>query len=177
MISYSSFGSPVGQVFVAAGPRGVCSIAIGAERPHPEILHKLHPQHKPVRDDTALAPTVDTLLRYLNGEDVCLEAIAVDVSAGTPFQQTVWSELRRVPRGSVLSYNELAARVGRPLAARAVGNAMARNPVPLLVPCHRVIRADGSLGGFGCGVDVKKYLLRLEGIIPGETHAEVHHGR
>jgi methylated-DNA-[protein]-cysteine S-methyltransferase len=81
--------------------------------------------------------------------------------SGTPFQQAVWKALSRVPYGRVLSYGELAALVGRPRAARAVGSAMRRNQLPLLVPCHRVVAGRG-LGGFGCGLEWKKKLLELE---------------
>ncbi|MBN2329046.1 MAG: methylated-DNA--[protein]-cysteine S-methyltransferase [Candidatus Omnitrophica bacterium] len=82
---------------------------------------------------------------------------------GTPFQIHVWKTLCRVPYGKTLSYGELAARSGRPKAARAVGMIMGRNRIPIIVPCHRILAADGSLGGFGCGLDVKKKLLQVEG--------------
>ncbi len=82
---------------------------------------------------------------------------------GTPFQLGVWEELVRIPYGEVISYGELAARLGRPRAARAVGNAVGANPIPILIPCHRVIRATGELGGFGPGIGWKRRLLELEG--------------
>ena len=83
-------------------------------------------------------------------------------AAGTPFEQAVWEELRRIPYGETTSYGELAARVGEPTAARAVGRANGRNPLPIIVPCHRVIGADGSLTGFGGGLECKRALLDLE---------------
>ena len=85
--------------------------------------------------------------------------------AGTPFQLAVWGELRKVPYGRVVSYGELASRIGRPRAARAVGGAVGANPVPILIPCHRVVRGDGGLGGFGPGPEWKRRLLELEGAI------------
>jgi methylated-DNA-[protein]-cysteine S-methyltransferase len=82
---------------------------------------------------------------------------------GTPFQRRVWDELARIPRGTTVTYGELAARAGRPGAARAVGAAVARNPISVVVPCHRVIGADGTLTGYAGGVGRKSYLLALEG--------------
>jgi O-6-methylguanine DNA methyltransferase len=82
---------------------------------------------------------------------------------GTPFQRSVWDELTRIPFGETISYRQLAGRIGRPTAVRAVGAANGANPVCLVVPCHRVIGADGSLTGFGGGIDVKRSLLKLEG--------------
>ena len=86
---------------------------------------------------------------------------------GTPFQERVWAALRGIPRGETISYGELAARVGRPGAARAVGAANARNPVCLIVPCHRVIAADGRLHGYAFGEATKRWLLELEGVPAG----------
>lgn len=82
---------------------------------------------------------------------------------GTPFQRDVWSALRAIPYGETISYAELAARLGKPRAVRAVGSANGANPVPIVVPCHRVIGSDGSLTGFGGGLDLKRRLLALEG--------------
>lgn len=85
--------------------------------------------------------------------------------SGTDFQRSVWKELLRVPYGTTITYRELARRVGRPKAVRAVGQANGRNPIPIVVPCHRVIGADGKLTGFGGGLDVKRRLLDLEGAV------------
>jgi O-6-methylguanine DNA methyltransferase len=157
MKKYSSFKTPVGTVYVAATERGVCAVAL--RRTEAEFAEK----HKgAIRDDAALAGIVAPLRRCMAGENVSLESINVDMSDATEFQRAAWNELRAVPRGSVVSYRELAARIGRPRAARAVGNAMRRNPALLVIPCHRVVRSDGSLGGFACGTDIKRYLLSLE---------------
>ena len=88
---------------------------------------------------------------------------------GTDFQMTVWRALRTIPYGETTSYGALAAHIGNPKAMRAVGLANGRNPIPVIVPCHRVIGADGSLTGFGGGLPTKKYLLDLEGALPSET--------
>jgi methylated-DNA-[protein]-cysteine S-methyltransferase len=101
---------------------------------------------------------------------------------GTPFQRTVWSELARIPYGAAISYAQLAQRIGKPAAMRAVGAANGRNPLPIVVPCHRVIGADGSLTGFGGGLPTKAFLLRLEGVLAPDLLAVPHvravgHGR
>ncbi len=84
--------------------------------------------------------------------------------AGTRFEEDVWHAVHAIPFGDTFSYSEIAATVGRPRAARAVGNAVGANPLPLFVPCHRVLAMNGRLGGFGCGLDWKRFLLRLEGV-------------
>lgn len=92
-------------------------------------------------------------------------SIPVAFRGGTPFQRRVWEELRAIPRGSTVTYGELAARLGMPGAARAVGSAVARNPVSIVVPCHRVVGADGWLTGYAGGVERKRALLAMEGAI------------
>lgn len=92
----------------------------------------------------------------------------------TPFQRRVWRELQRIPYGEVRSYGDVARSLGQPGASRAVGTACGRNPIPLFIPCHRVIGSGGALGGFSCGLDVKRRLLRLEGaIVKGLREPEV----
>lgn len=100
--------------------------------------------------------------RYVAGDLEALAGVAVE-AVGTPFQQRVWTALRDIPVGATCSYGELAARVGSPGAVRAVGTANGANPAWLVVPCHRVVRGDGSLGGYGGGVDRKAWLLAHEG--------------
>jgi len=112
-------------------------------------------------EDGATA-TAEAVGRYLAGDVAALDGIEVE-AVGTPFQQRVWEALRTIPAGTTWSYRDLAAAVGAPGAVRAVGTANGANPVWLAVPCHRVVRSDGSLGGYGGGVDRKAWLLALEG--------------
>jgi len=113
------------------------------------------------REDAAcLSDLIDDLRRYFSGQPVDFR-ISLDLDQGTPFQRQVWQTTRRIPRGSTRSYGWLASQTGRPRAARAVGQAMARNPVPIVVPCHRVVGGHG-LGGFSGGLDIKRRLLALE---------------
>jgi methylated-DNA-[protein]-cysteine S-methyltransferase len=101
---------------------------------------------------------------YFQGDLQALERIPVD-PGGTPFQQEVWSALQRIAVGRTLSYTELAQRVGRPTASRAVATANAQNPIAVVIPCHRVIHAGGSISGYGGGVERKRWLLRHEGAL------------
>jgi methylated-DNA-[protein]-cysteine S-methyltransferase len=112
------------------------------------------------RDDATLPALQEQLTAYLAGQ---LQVFEVDLApVGTPFQAAVWAALRRVPYGTTTTYGALAAAVGRPSAVRAVGAANGRNPVCLVVPCHRVVGADGSLTGYAGGLDRKRFLLDLE---------------
>jgi methylated-DNA-[protein]-cysteine S-methyltransferase len=103
------------------------------------------------------------LERYLNGERIGFK-VPFDLGPQPPFIGQALKQCSKIPYGSSRSYAELAEITGNPRAARAVGQAMARNPIPVVVPCHRVLTSDGHLGGFGCGLDWKRFLLKLEGI-------------
>lgn len=144
--------TPLGLMEIEAAASGVTRVRIGA-RSRP----------REVGDGGALAlaqKTANEIARYLAGE---VTQFTVPVSAdGTAFQKAVWSELLKIPYGKRRTYGELAAKLGRPRAARAVGAACGANPVPILVPCHRVVGAEGALGGFGAGTTVKQRLLDLE---------------
>jgi len=102
-----------------------------------------------------------SLRAYLEGDVTAIDDVAVDV-AGTPFQMKVWNALRTIPAGETISYKELARRAGAPEAVRAAGNANGKNPVSVVIPCHRVIHADGSIGGYGGGLPRKRWLLEHE---------------
>jgi len=100
---------------------------------------------------------------YLAGEDIDLNAYPVSLRSGSAFAQAVLRAVREIPRGHVTTYSALAATIGRPQSARAVGNVLSKNPIPLFIACHRVVRKS-SIGGFSCGVDLKQRLLQLEGV-------------
>jgi methylated-DNA-[protein]-cysteine S-methyltransferase len=107
---------------------------------------------------------VAALQAYFGGDLEALDAVEVRFDRGTPFQQAVWRVLQGIPVGETISYAELAHRVGRPTGFRAVGAANGQNPVAVVVPCHRVMASDGSLGGYGGGLDRKRWLLAHEGV-------------
>ncbi len=148
----------LGAVRVTVSPQGICSIALGDD---PDVLAAGSP-----------LPRADgSLAGVLSAVQHCIEApgeptdLVLDL-VGTPFQIRVWEALRSVPAGSTVSYGELAGRVGQPGAARAVARACASNPCAIVVPCHRVTCADGSLGGYRWGIARKAELIRREGVRP-----------
>ena len=126
-----------------------------------EILSRWYPDDTPHSEGTSATRVV--LQRYFDGDLRVLDSVTVELN-GTPFQQRVWNALRSIPAGSTWSYTELARRVGAQAAVRAVGAANGANPVALVVPCHRVIGANGTLVGYGGGLPRKRWLLAHEGV-------------
>jgi len=120
----------------------------------------------PGRATSASSPVVRAVTAYLAGDLAALDRLAV-AQAGGPFRQRAWDELRRVRPGAPVSYAELARRAGAPAAVRAAGSACARNAIALVVPCHRVLRSDGTLGGYAYGTHVKSWLLEHERAVLG----------
>ena len=120
------------------------------------------PEHVVQENAQPLVPAITALEHYFSGETKALRH-GLDLQ-GTPFQLMVWSALRKIPLGKVATYGEIASAIGRPRAARAVGQACGNNNVVLFVPCHRVVAAQGKLGGFGSGLKLKEALLRHEGL-------------
>lgn len=161
-IAFTTSASPLGPLVVATTARGICWIALGDGAATLEAgLRREFPAAAIGRDDATLAPIVEEVLRRIDGALPAAE-LAVDVR-GTAFQLRVWQELRRIPRGETRSYGEVARAVGAPGGARAVGQACGSNPVAIVVPCHRVVTANGGLGGYAWGVGVKDHLLTQEG--------------
>lgn len=115
------------------------------------------------RSETKIRPFAKQLRDYLAGKRTTFD-VKMDLSFVTPFRRAVLEECSRIPRGKTTTYAELARRVGRPNAYRAVGHTMATNPIPIVIPCHRVVASSGSLQGFGGGLDMKLKLLTLEGV-------------
>lgn len=158
----------LGQMLVAATARGVCNVALGdSQAPLFAELRARFPRARAVEPgaDAALAALAANVSEYIDGARA-LSTIPLDLMGGSTFQQAVWRELCRIPRGSTLTYAEVARRIGAPRAVRAVGTACGRNPVAVVVPCHRVVRGDGSFGGYRWGLARKKQLLAREGALP-----------
>jgi methylated-DNA-[protein]-cysteine S-methyltransferase len=156
--THVTIGSPIGPLtIVAAGPR-LAGLYMDAQRHSPGVAAFGTPGDPA---DAPFAAAAVQLAAYFAGEltsfDLDLEPI------GTPFQLRVWTALRDIPYGQTISYGALAVGLGAPLASRAVGLANGRNPISIVVPCHRVIGTDGSLTGYGGGLDRKRFLLDLEG--------------
>jgi len=160
-IRYTIVDSPFGRMLVAVTARGICALSMHHSDAFQEAeLRRDFRAAKVSRDDAAARPAAEAVLRYLGGETPRCEA-ALEVS-GTPFQLSVWRELCAIPEGATRSYGEIAARIGRPSAARAVGHANGLNPVSILIPCHRAIGANGKLTGYRWGLETKKKLLAFE---------------
>lgn len=166
------FESPLGWIGFAGTLRGMIALTFGHESAGEAetALVRLIPAGAAREMSTKdgdfdwLLPARELLLAYAAGEPVDLGKIPVDLPRATPFQQRVRDCLRQLPRGETISYQQLASRAGQPNAARAVGNIMAKNPLPLVIPCHRVLGSGGRLGGFSApqGLAMKKRLLRME---------------
>jgi AraC family transcriptional regulator of adaptative response/methylated-DNA-[protein]-cysteine methyltransferase len=160
-IRWTHFESPLGKMLIAATSKGICRLTFDDSE---QSLMRLFPNATITRDDGGLKELVEGALAAIQ-RPLAMPDLPIDV-AGTAFQEAVWRELRKIPPGETRSYAEIAAAVGRPKAVRAVGSANGDNHVCVLIPCHRVIRSDGSLGGYGGGIERKKKLLALEGASP-----------
>jgi methylated-DNA-[protein]-cysteine S-methyltransferase len=162
---YTTLQTPIGPLVVVQGEQGVLRIAFEGE-PLDHTLARVATGVGPriVQSDRELATTRDALSRYLEGDDDRLD-LPVDLSlVGGPFRRAVLETLHReVHRGEVVTYGALARQAGNPRAVRAVGSACATNPIPIVVPCHRVLPASGRLGAYGGGPERKRVLLALEG--------------
>ncbi|MQA99707.1 MAG: methylated-DNA--[protein]-cysteine S-methyltransferase [Actinobacteria bacterium] len=156
-VTYCLAGTALGDLFVASTEQGVCTVDF-----EPNSLNWIdHLAGSTIRkNQQAVKPIVDEIQSYLAGE---LQTFTcdVDLTFATAYAQRVLHELRKVPFGEVTSYGQLARRIGS--SPRAVGGAVGRNPIPIIVPCHRVLAGDGSLGGFSGGLDRKRALLAIEG--------------
>ncbi|HXP30263.1 MAG TPA: bifunctional DNA-binding transcriptional regulator/O6-methylguanine-DNA methyltransferase Ada [Stellaceae bacterium] len=160
-IRYAISASPLGRLLVAATERGLCAVMLGEDDQRlAAALAKEFSAASIRREDKELGGSVKAIVAHLEGRLPALD-LPLDLRASA-FQWRVWRELMRIPYGTTATYHTIAERIGKPNAARAVGHACARNPVALAIPCHRVLRADGSLGGYRWGVARKAKLLAQE---------------
>lgn len=160
-IRYTVAGCPLGRLLVAATEKGVCAVRLGDSDAALEAnLMSEYPAAEVHRDDEVLNKWVEQLLSHIDGQRPHLD-LPLDVQA-TAFQWSVWEKLKAIPYGSTRSYSDIARAMGRPTATRAVARACAANPVALVIPCHRVVRADRSLGGYRWGLERKRALLERE---------------
>lgn len=153
----SVFDSPLGSILLAASSAGLQGVwFVHGQRHMPDSSSWPVAQHNAILQQAEVA-----LRRYFAGEPVVFD-LPLDLDSGTAFQQAVWQALLQIPRGTTTSYGAISARLGKPSATRAVGAAVGRNPLSIIVPCHRVLGADGSLTGYAGGLERKVALLRLE---------------
>ncbi len=191
-IVYTQMDSPVGAMWIASSSAGICTIGIGAGQPERFLAwlsryigaelavawdsvvgHRpvgadapagrpTPPHGGPRRHTEALDNALTQLREYFSGSRRAFD-LPLDVH-GTAFQRTVWDKIARIPYGATTTYGKIAQGIGKPKSARAVGAANGANPLPIIIPCHRVIGANGSLTGYGGGLEMKAALLRLEGV-------------
>ncbi len=162
-ITYTTTDSCLGQLFVASSPKGLCMVSIGES--DADLVRKAHdrfPDESFTRNNLAMKSLAADVKGRIEGKGLDRK-IPLDLR-GTPFQMDVWKEMLRINAGCTRSYGDVAKRVGRPKAFRAVAQACGANPVAVVVPCHRVIAARGALGGYGLGLDRKISLLAAEGV-------------
>jgi len=165
-IYYSSFNSKIGTIHVASTKSGVCKISIPAQTKKEFLawLQKAFHGAELVESSTKNRQIIDELNRYFDRRLVKFHSKLDPV--GTEFQRRVWCELKRIRYGNMISYKQLAKRVGMQRGYQAVGKANSANPLPIVVPCHRVIGSNAKLVGYAAGLKTKEFLLRLEGALP-----------
>ncbi len=151
--------APIGLVWTALEGGEVVALAIGGSEM--SIRGSLCPEPIWIKSDKEVAHLKHSLGKMLFGEKV--NSPKYKITRGTIFQRKVWSEIAKIPFGKTISYSELARHCKRPKSVRAVANACGANPLPIIIPCHRVVKKGGDIGGFSCGVHIKKRLLSLEG--------------
>ncbi len=166
-IYYTEMNSPIGALTVASTDIGVCLIQFGPVKETCSIIQtwtKKHFMNAELKaDEERLQPVVEQLEEYFLGHRSTFD-LDLDL-VGTKFQCLVWKRIKEIPYGETRSYKQIATEIGAPKAVRAIGGANNQNPVPIIVPCHRVIGSNGSMVGYGGGLDKKEYLLKMEGAI------------
>ncbi|MFC4098577.1 methylated-DNA--[protein]-cysteine S-methyltransferase [Paenibacillus xanthanilyticus] len=165
-IYYAEVGSPIGPLLLAATDEGLCRIDFGGYEEHEQELAAWTKRYRPGAEwmhaprHPVVSAAAEQLAEYFAGGRQLFD-LPLDLW-GTPFQRKVWQALTEVPFGAVCSYKHIAEAIGQPKAVRAVGGANNRNPIPVIVPCHRVIGASGEMVGYGGGLPIKRCLLDLE---------------
>ncbi|MBR7800627.1 methylated-DNA--[protein]-cysteine S-methyltransferase [Undibacterium fentianense] len=156
MKKYLRYSSPCGVLTIVAGERGLAGVYFPSHHPQPENFRCELDVADPI-----LCRAVTQLDAYFAGQGFVFD-LPIDCLQGTAFQREVWEALQSIPYGATMSYADLAKKIGRPAAVRAVGAANGRNPLSIIIPCHRVIASSGKLQGYAGGIDNKEYLLTLE---------------
>lgn len=159
VINYESYDSIFGNIFIAATDKGICYIGIGAEK---EMLEELKTRYENAlfvkRADEQHTSAISQITDPDSLTDITFHL------KGSAFQLKVWNELLNIEQGKTCSYKHIAEKIGKPKAVRAVATAIGQNPVTFLIPCHRVVRSDGKLGGYYWGLDIKKKILKYESV-------------
>ncbi len=166
-VYFDEMESILGPMTILVTEKGVCNIHFGtmeSSGPTMKVWLKKHGlKGELIRDEKRVFPTIEQLQQYLSGERITFD-VPLDLY-GTPFQKCVWKALQQIGYGQTRSYKQIAQDIGAPKAVRAVGGANNQNPVPIIIPCHRVIGSNGAMVGYGGGLKKKETLLQLEGVI------------
>jgi AraC family transcriptional regulator of adaptative response/methylated-DNA-[protein]-cysteine methyltransferase len=170
-VKYGAGTTVLGEAVAFVTSKGICALRLLGKQSLPQIVRQIREDFADwefVEDEAVARRVFGQVRKWLDGK---IEPSELNLDLrGTALQTRVWRELLQVPHGKTRSYTEVAQRVGRPTAVRAVANACARNPVGLLVPCHRIVRQDGSLGGYYWGLDKKNMLLKYEQAAAAKNH-------
>lgn len=162
---YGQIESPIGPIMIAASEEGVCEVGFGEHESEADFLQHLRSRgFKPVPDEAAIEVAARELREYFRGERGAFE-LKYDFTGVSPFTKSVLEATQKVPFGHLTSYRGIAEEIGQPMSCRAVGNALGRNPIPVMIPCHRIVRSDHSIGGYTGGLKIKHHLLALEGVM------------
>ena len=164
-LDYDEFPSPIGRILFASDGNALCALDFAGFEQRMELLLARRFSSYEFRRGADPLEVKTRLREYFDGGFAALDDIAVN-TGGSAFQQQVWTALRAIPAGRTATYGELASKLGRPQAARAVGHANSLNPIAIVLPCHRVIGASSSLTGYAGGLERKQWLLRHEGALP-----------
>lgn len=171
--SFALFDTEIGCCGIAWGARGVVGVQLPErhDRATRDRLRRRFPEACEATPPPGIQQAIDSVVALLRGEATDLSFVALDMDGIPPFRQSIYAAMRNIPAGATLSYGEIATRLGDGSAARDVGEAMGKNPFPIIVPCHRVVAAGGRLGGFSAagGVTTKLRLLNIEGALVGEA--------
>ena len=163
MIFYSAMSSPIGQLGIAKSNKGIRRIMFSNHAPFKKYLQTAYPHENIKRDDDALTDSMNQLNEYFSSLRVKFE-LKLDLVA-PPYYKKVLKMVANIPYGETASYKTIAEKTGNSKAVRAVGSANAFNPIPIIIPCHRILSHSGKIGGFGGGVETKVFLLELEGAL------------
>ncbi len=165
MVYCTSFESKIGLIYVASTEKGVCKVSVPKQNRKDFFgwLHDNFDNNEVVDNKSRNKEIIDQMNRYFNGR-LAKFNLPVDL-IGTPFQLRVWKELSKISYGTTISYKQLAKRLGTSRGFQAIGRANAANPLPIVIPCHRVLGVDGALVGYSAGIKTKEFLLKLEGAL------------
>lgn len=161
---YSIYAWPHSDLIMVASRNGLCRIEFSRQTNEAKFLADLSLKYHISKDNQPFAGVRGLLDRYFSGEAVSWQ-VPLDFLSGTEFQHLVWSYLRNIPYGHTVTYGQIAKELGKPGASRAVGAANGANPIPIIIPCHRVLAGAGKLGGYSGGLEIKQALLSLEGVL------------